>query len=482
MFDIMPSVMFWLIPVIILIVLAMTIMRCYVICPNDKILVVYGAGSNSDGASIIHGGGRMVIPFFQRSSFLNLTPLPITVDLNDALSANNIRVSLPSQFTISIASDKPALMQNAVRYLLNLDEDEIKVTARDIIFGSLRAVVATLTIEELTRNRDKFIKAINDNVGAELNKIGMMILNVNLRDLTDSSGYITAMGQKSAAEAINQAQIDVSEQKRKGDVGVETNNQVRDVTVAQQKTISQIGISTAEKDSQVKIAELAAETQQGTNDAQATIADSNASLAVRQADAHEKGEVAKARAATVISNQQREAQQAELAKEQLPAAEVAREQLEIESNAQANKARIIAQGEADSILFKFKAEAEGLQLVLEAKAAGYERIITAAGGDTNAAATLLMIEKMAEIVQIQSEALANIQIDKITVWDSGSGNDGMQGFIRNFAASLPPLAEIAQQAGIKLPSFMGELVESTKQPVEKPAEKPVAALDAPKAD
>jgi flotillin len=479
MFDVMPSVMFWLIPVIILIVLAMTIMRCYVICPNDKILVVYGAGSNSDGASIIHGGGRLVIPFFQRSSFLSLTPLAITVDLNDSLSANNIRVSLPSLFTISIASDKPALMQNAVRYLLNLDEDQIKVTARDIIFGSLRAVVATLTIEELTRNRDKFIKAINDNVGAELNKIGMMILNVNLRDLSDLSGYITAMGQKSAAEAINQAQIDVSEQKRKGDVGVETNNRERDVTVAEQKTLSQIGISTADRDSKVKIAELAAETTQGKNVAEANIADSNASLAVRQAEANEKGEVAKARAQTVIFNQQREAQQAELAKEQLPAAEVAKEQLVIESNAQADKARIIAQGEADSILMKFKAEAEGLKLVLEAKAAGYQRIITAAGGDTNAAATLLMIEKMAEIVKIQSEALAGIKVDKITIWDSGSGNDGMQGFIRNFAASLPPLQEIAAQAGIKLPSFMGELVETA---AKEQANKTVATVQAPKAD
>lgn len=465
MYDVMPSVMFWLIPVIILIVLAMTIMRCFVICPNDKILVVYGAGSNSDGASIIHGGGRLVIPFFQRSSFLNLTPLPITVDLNDALSANNIRVSLPSQFTISIASDKPALMQNAVRYLLNLDEDEIKVTARDIIFGSLRAVVATLTIEELTRNRDKFIKAINDNVGAELNKIGMMILNVNLRDLTDSSGYITAMGQKSAAEAINQAQIDVSEQKRKGDVGVETNNRERDVTVAEQKTLSQIGISTADKDSKVKIAGLSAETTQGENDAQATIADSNASLAVRQADAREKGEVAKAKADTVIFNQQREAQQAALAKEQLPAAEVAKVQLVIESNAQAEKARIIAKGEADSILLKYQAEAEGLKMVLEAKATGYERIIAAAGGDPKAAASLLMIEKVVDVVKAQSEALSGIEIDKITVWDSGSGNDGMQGFIRNFASSLPPLHEIAAQAGVELPAFMGSILDS-KNPVK----------------
>lgn len=479
MSDVFPSVMMWLIPVIIAIVIFMTILRNYIICPNDKVMVVFGAGSNSaEGARIVHGGGKFVFPFIQSSRFMSLAPMSITVDLTKALSANGIRVNVPSQFTIAIASKTPALMQNAVRYLLDQNEEGIQSNAKEIIIGSLRGVVATLTIDELTRNRDKFVKSINDNVDSELNKIGMQLINANIRDISDDDGYILAMGRKSAAEAINKADIDVSEQNRLGEIGKETNKREQEVTVAQQQAASKIGISTAERDRDVKTAVLTAETTQGKNEAEATIADSNANLAVRQADAHEKGEVATAKAQTVIFNQQREAQQAELAKEQLPAAEVAKEQLVIESNAQAEKTRIIAQGEADSILLKFKAEAEGLKLVLEAKADGYQKLIEAAGGDTSAAATLLMIEKMAEIVQIQSEALANIKIDKITVWDSGSGNDGMQGFIRNFAASLPPLQEIAAQAGIQLPSFMGSLAEKAKDP----ANAPVATVEAPKAD
>ncbi|MBI6882319.1 flotillin family protein [Pseudomonas putida] len=460
MFGNAPAVMMWLIPVIIAIVIIMTILKNYKICPNDKVMVVYGAGSgSSEGASIVHGGGRLIIPFVQQTKFLSLAPMSITVDLTGALSANNIRVSVPSQFTVSIASKDPALMQNAVRYLLDQNDHDIQTNAKEIIFGSLRAVVATLTIEELTRDREKFIKSINDNVDKELNKIGMSLINVNIRDITDESGYITAMGQKSAASAINQANIDVAEQKRKGDVGVETNNRERDVTVAEQKTLAQVGISTAERDREVGIAKLQAETQKGTNESQASIADSNAELAVRQADAFEKGEVARAKAATEIAKQQRIAQQAELAKEQLPAAEVAKEQKVIEANANADQARIIAKGEADAIIAKFTAEAEGLKLVLEAKAAGYEKIVASVGGNTNAAATLLMIEKMAEIVEIQSQALANLHIDKITVWDSGSGNDGIQGFMRNFAAAMPPLHEIAAQAGVQLPAFMGALAK-----------------------
>lgn len=456
--DILPTVMMWLLPIIIFFVVVITVIKQYKICPNDQVMVIYGAGANSaDGARVVHGGGRLVIPYLQSFRFMSLAPMSISVDLTNALSANNIRLSVPSQFTISIATKDPALMQNAVRYLLALDVHGIESAAKEIIIGSLRAVVAQLTIEELTRDRVKFIKAINDNVNIELNKIGICLLNVNIRDLQDSSGYIEAMGKRSASEAINKAQVEVSEQERIGKVGVETNKREQDVSVAEQTAQSKVGISTAERDRDVKTAALGAETQEGKNNAAATIAESNAKLAVREATAFQEGKVARARAETVVATEQRIATQAELAKEQLPAAEVAREQLVIESQAHADQIRITAQGEADSILLKFKAEAEGLKLVLEAKAAGYKLLIEAAGGNAQAAATLLMIEKMAEIVQIQSEALANIKIDKITVWDSGSGNDGVQGFIRNFAASLPPLQEIAQQAGIQLPSFMGAI-------------------------
>lgn len=469
MFDNAVTIMFWLVPVIIVIALVMTVLKNYIICPNDKVMVVYGAGSSSAaGAKIIHGGGKLVIPFIQKASFLSLKPMSIPVDLMGALSANNIRVNVPSQFTISIAYKDAALMQNAVRYLLEQTEQSIQTTAREIIFGSLRSVVATLTIEDLTRNRDKFMKAINENVDTELKKIGMSLLNSNIRDITDESDYITAMGKKAAAEAINKAQIDVAEQERLGDIGVEENKRQRDVSVAQQKTLTQVGVSEAERDREVGVAALKAETQKGTNDAQADIADSNASLAVREADAFEKGQVAKAKAATNIAKEQLLAEQAELSKQQLPAANVAKEQKVIEAEAEAEKSRIIAKGEADAILAKFTAEADGLRLKLEAQAEGYKKIVASVGGDTNAAAKLMMIEQATEIVRIQSEALSNLVIDHVTVWDSGSGNDGLQGFIRNFASSLPPLHDICKQAGIELPAgFMGTQVKEPKPAIAR---------------
>jgi flotillin len=465
------DIMLWLMPIIIIVALVILVIKQYKICPNDKIMVIYGAGSSAaSGARIVQGGGAMVIPFLQNFRYMSLAPMSISVDLQGALSANNIRLSLPSQFTIAIASKSGELIQNAVRNLLDMDEAGIQTTARDIIIGALRAVVGKLTIDELIRDRVAFIKAINDDVNSELNKIGLDLVNVNIRDIQDSSGYIEAMGKKAASEAVNKAQIDVSEQERIGKIGVETNDRERDVSVAQQKTQASIGVSTAERDKNVKQAELAAETQQGKNTAAATIADSNAELAVREARAFQTGEVARAQADAIVANEQRIATQAELAKEQLPAAEVAKEQLIIEAEATAEKARVIATGEADAILKRFEAEAKGVQLVLQAKAAGYKEIIVAAGGDPQAAANLLMIEKMAEIVKIQSEAISKIQIDSVTVWDSGNGGDGgVQGFVKNLLSAFPPLHDIAAQAGFKLPDFMGSLIPKEPKAKEPPA-------------
>ncbi len=468
--NLIPSAMMWLIPVLVVVVILMTIVKQYKICPNDRVMVIYGAGTESGGARIIHGGGALVIPIIQSYKYMSLAPMSITVDLSNALSANNIRVNVPSQFTVSIASKKDELMQNAVRFLLDLTPQQIENASNEIIIGSLRAVVATLTIEELTRDRERFISLIDANVRTELNKIGMDLVNVNIRDITDESGYIKAMGQKAASEAINQANIDVAEQDRIGSSGVESNNRQRDITVAEQKSLAEIGKKEADKNRDVRSAELKAETVTGQNESMAKIADTNAQLAIREATAFQSGEVAKARAKKIVADEQREAEEASLAKENLPKAKIAKEQLEIEAEAKAEQVRRLAKGDADSMMARYEAEAAGLQKVLEAKANGYKRIIEATGS-SEAAATLMMIEKMEDVVRINAEALANLKIDKITVWDSGSGsgsgNDGIKGFLQNFTSALPAMHEIAQQNGVKLPDLLGSIVGEDRKSLKK---------------
>ena len=223
-------------PVILLAILVMVTISFlatrYKRCPSDKVLVVYGKVGKGQSARCIHGGGAFIWPLIQDYTYMSLTPLTISIPLTKALSLQNIRVNVPSTFTVGISTEE-AIMNNAAERMLNLSQDDVESMAREIIFGQLRLTVASLTIEQINQDREKFLDAIRRNVAPELNKIGLYLINVNITDITDESGYIEIIGKKAASEAINQAKIDVSDQDRKGSVGEAEQVRERTVKVAQ---------------------------------------------------------------------------------------------------------------------------------------------------------------------------------------------------------------------------------------------------------
>ena len=209
--------------VVLLFSLLVLILSRYKKCPSDKVMVIYGkVGSNKDGsarsARCIHGGAAFVWPVFQSYEFLDLTPLSISVDLENALSRQNIRINVPSRFTVGISTE-PGVMQNAAERMLGLKLAEIQELAKDIILGQLRLVIATMDIEEINSDRDKFLEAVSRNVEGELKKIGLRLINVNVTDISDESGYIAALGKEAAAKAINDAKKSVAEKERDGSIG-----------------------------------------------------------------------------------------------------------------------------------------------------------------------------------------------------------------------------------------------------------------------
>src|SRR2546428_207320 len=131
-------------------------------CPSNRILVIFGRVSGNRASKCIHGGGTFVWPLIQDYAYLNLEPLVIDIPLEGALSLNNIRVNGPATFTVGISTDA-ALMNNAAERLLPLNPQQIRELAQDIILGQLRLVIATLTIEEINKDREKFMKLINEN-------------------------------------------------------------------------------------------------------------------------------------------------------------------------------------------------------------------------------------------------------------------------------------------------------------------------------
>ena len=490
-----------LILIVFLLVLFLIIffVKRYRRCPSNRVLVVYGKVGDQRAAKCIHGGGTMVWPIIQDYAYLSLEPLTIDIELTGALSKKNIRVNVPSTFTIGV-STTPTIMTNASERLLGLSEKDIAAQARDIILGQMRLVIATLTIEQINQDRETFLDLVNKNVGMELNKVGLDVINVNIRDITDESGYIDAIGQKAAAEAINQAKVEVADAQRGGAIGQATAKREEEVKVAEQLAQAAIGRKQAERDQRIQVAQLEsegvageadasrsqeiavaeqsalsvqgakaaesarrvriatleAEAVKGENESKAQMADYDASLSERQADAKRRGEVALAQARRDVLDAERAQELARLQKEQIVQQEIERETIQIQADAEAEKRRRVARGEADAILAKYEAEASGQQKVLEAKAKGYEELLAICGARPDLAPTLLMVEIMPELISEQVKAIQNLQIDKVTVWDGGGGEGtGTAGFLRGLIGALPPVHELAQQAGIDLPAVLG---------------------------
>ncbi len=441
-------------------------------CPSDKILVISGRVGRGMSSKCMHGGGAFIWPLVQEYRYMSLTPLTINIPLQNALSLQNIRINVPSTFTVGI-STQPDIMTVAAERMLGLNPGQIEAMAKEIIFGQLRLTVASLTIEQINQDRESFLEAVRKNVEPELNKIGLYLINVNITDITDESEYIESIGKKAASEAVNRAKVDVAQQTKLGSIGESDAKREETIRVSENLAEAEKGKKTAMTSQRIFVQEREAEAVRGENDSQAKIAASNADLEVQKATAQQRAEVAKREAEKAIQMAEYETRMAMLKAEEIAQQEINKTKQEIDAEANAERVRREARGKADSVLMQYQAEAEGLQQLLEAKAGGYKRLIESVNGDAQAAATLLMIEKLSDIVQAQVEAISNMKIDKITVWDGGGHNGNGTGnaaadFVSSFVKALPPLQEIASMAGIELPHYLGRAVPEAANG-EKPA-------------
>lgn len=484
--------------VVVVFVTITALISRYKRCPSDKILVIYGRTGGSS-AKCVHGGGAFIWPVIQDYAFLDLKPLSIDANLTNALSRQNIRVDVPCRFTIAISTE-PDSMNAAAERLLGLTHGQIQELAKDILFGQLRLVIATMTIEEINSDRDKFLDNISKNVDSELKKIGLKLINVNVTDIKDESGYIEALGKEAAAKAINEAKISVAAQEKIGETGKASADREKDtqiaethrdrdvkiaitqkdkeVSIASAKKDELIGKAEAERDTRVKTSEANAIAIQGENEAKIAIAKSEAvrrereAEALRTAIASEKVQQAKALEESYLAEQKAEAARAERERSTQNAnivipAEIAKQRAIIEAQAVAEKIREQAKGEADAIYAKMEAEAKGLFEILTKQAEGYKQVVNAAGGDPTKAFQLLLIEKLPELIKTQVEAVKNIKIDKITVWDSGTGENGNNStanFVSGMMKTVPPLNDLFNMAGLNLPTYLkGEEGKETKE-------------------
>ena len=479
--------------VILMILLLAGFAARYKKCPSDAVMVIYGKTGGNRAAKCIHGGAAFIFPVIQDYGFLSLRPMQLDVNLTNALCLQNIRINVPSVFTVGISTDEE-LMGNAANRLMGLRMEQIAELSRDIILGQLRLVIASMTIEQINSDRETFLSKIESNVADELNKIGLQLLNVNITDITDESGYIDAIGKRAAAEAINRARVEVAEEERKGGIGEAEARKIQRVAVANAEAEAQSGEAEAERqrrvavvnaDAQAQVGEAEANKQRrvavkqaeaqaidGENISAIEIAKSNAIRAEKEAEAHRTAEAAKQiaeaqiRQAAYQAEEEAQKVRARMEEERQRAdtivkAKIDKEQQVIAAEAEAEARAAEARGEASAIYQKLEAEAKGNFAILQAKGDGFRKIIEACGDNADAATKMLLIEKLEEIVRLQTEAIRNIKIDKVTVWDgagtSANGKTSTANFLSGMMQSLPPLHDVANMAGIELPEYLGKV-------------------------
>jgi flotillin len=480
------TLVFISIAVVFFMIIALTLVSRYRMCPPDRVLVVYGKVASGLSSKCYHGGATFVMPFFQSYAYLDLTPITLDIELKGALSSQNIRIDAPASFTIGISTD-PEVMQNAATRLLGRSLDEVQQLAAEIIMGQMRVVFASMTIEEINNDREKLIAAITKGVEVELHKVGLRMINGNIRDIKDQSGYIDALGKESAARAINDAQIKVAQENQRGS----------------------IGRAEAERDQAIRVANAQAEAKRGQNTAQVMIAKSDADLASEQAEAKRRVEAAqKVAEARALQEGYKAQQEAELARadrekaqqqaDQIVKAEIDKERVRIDAEAKAAQTRIIQEGqsaayiiqkdaeaegvrriaegeaagiraklsaEATGIQAKLTAEAEGTRALLDAKAQGFEKLLRVAD-DTAGATQLLIAENIVRIAEIQAGAIKGLSFEKVVVMgggaNGGTGNGPGQ-FVQDLYKGVLPINELAKSVGLNLPAFLGSETKTAAQ-------------------
>ena len=411
----------------VLILSTVVVISRYVKCKPNEILIKYGKlGSGKadavKSAKIVHGKGTFVIPIIQGYATMSLEPIQMNLDFKGALSAENIRVDVPTNLTVAIDTED-AMMQTAAERLLGMDQRAIQNLVSEVIYGQMRIVIAKLTISEMNTDRDKFQQMISENVTNELKKYGLKLMNINIVNIQDAANIIVNMGKEAAAKTENEALFRIAEQEKVGKSRIAKENKEKEIAVAEadaeekskvaeanktrdlniasaeRERITGIEKAKAEKETNVakaiaekdaKVAEANADrdirqanadknAKVATNLALQEIAQSNAELEVKQADAKRLAGEAQVDAETKVAikrqEQEREVEKAKAAKieQQLQAekvipAEMAKKETVIKAEAEAEKLKKEADGYSASTLAKAKADAEATRLRGEAEA------------------------------------------------------------------------------------------------------------------
>ena len=463
-----PVLTIFLVIIIVVLVVAYTSSR-YKVAGANEALIRSGRGAKGpDGQKIIkvvRGGGVIVWPLVHKVNKLKLTARQINVQLADAVSRQGIKVAVQGVATFKIGADDEAI-RNAAERFLEVGDDEVDSIVKNVLEGSLRSIVGTLTVEELNLDRQKFQQAVQDAARGDLATSGLQIDSFTIQAIRDESGYMDLIGQQETARRERDARMakaaaDQEAAVKEAEAEQIKINAARDVSLRRAETETQTSAAQARAAQAGPLAE--AEATQEVTRKQTELAELEAARkqmelltsTIRPAEAEAEAQIRRAEGekGARIAQAQAEAERVKLAGSAEAAVTVTKgeAQARVTSvNAEAEARRTTLEGNAEAGITFTKGEAEAKALALRAEA--YRQF-------NEAAIIQTVLSMMPEIVRAAAEPLGHI--DTLTVLS----NDGASDVVKNVTRTVSEAnATVKGLTGIDIPALVSSAVGSPQAP------------------
>ncbi|MFC6617505.1 flotillin family protein [Deinococcus radiophilus] len=417
---------------IALVFLLILIQSMLIVVPPNRVLVISGksratASGDRVGYRVIRGGRAFRIPVLEKASWMDLTTIPLDLSIENAYSKGGIPLRIHAVANVKVNAHEPFL-SNAIERFLDVPRDQLTGIVRDTLEGNLRGVVATLTPEEINEDRLRFAEALMEEAEHDLNSLGIKLDTLKIQNVTDESGYLDSIGRRQTAEVLKEARI--AEATRNAEASEVEAQAKQRATIAQ--TISEQAILERQTELRIRRAELEAQSAARENEAQVS-----------------------AERAKVTAEQQLEQERIILNQKRLEADIVA------PARARREAEMLKAQAEAAPIVEEGRARAEAVRQIVAAFAD--------AGPDAERAYVLNMLPS---IVDTFAESVKAVDIGKITVIDSGSGQ-ATQSAMQTLPRNVIGLVEQVETAtGVSLLGLLRGSGEAPSGGVPAPQDQP----------
>ncbi len=499
--------------IVALLIILLLLSKNYIkVSPNQAAVISGRTRQLSDGTKVgyrqVRGGATLVIPFLEKVEYLDLNVITVPLTTSRAYTGQGVPVSVKAVANVKIKGDDTSLRAAAERFL-GMPQEEFHRLVFQTLEGHLRAILGTLTVEEINNDRQSFAMKLTTEAAGDLEKMGIGLDALTIQEISDDEGYLDALGKRRTAEVKRDAEIGQAEANRdskiKASLALQEGEKVRLETEA--------NIAQSNRETEIQKAQVAAEIQKERAKANQAgpLAEAKAqqevvaeevrvekvrtqeqiavqeqevlrkekeleATVVKQAEAERKAAILKAQglqeAAILEAEGKKQAQiaQAEAESQTLQKEGLGRATaIEAEGRAEAEKIRALGLAEAEKLQAKGLAEAKAIEAQGLAEAAAIKEKAAAWREFNDAARLQTILEKLPSIIESSAPVFQAVaeplgKIDKIVMIDQGGGNgdgNGNSSGINRFAQTAPSvifgLLQQLQAMGLSVPEVMAQL-------------------------